>query len=331
MIKYVLEGFEYTIVDSVKNVNKLKNKRILFALELDEAGFCHEVNLILSKFTSLGFDSLYDSTAAIIIHSNSELFTKSAAQNIIFLANRLGCRFIGHPLVEAIDGFKNFLTWQKTINKPLEDICYEQCRNLGSRLLYFEKQHFDKPKILALHASNHQTSNTYMLWKMVMKNINSCDIKELHVENGTVLDCIGCSFKTCKHFSEQKSCFYGGIMVEEVYPEVEKADVLLWICPNYNDSISANLSAVINRLTALYRKIKFYDKSIYAIIVSGNSGGDSVAKQLIGALNINKGFKLPPYFAEMQIANDPGSILEVPDIENKAKSFAENIVLENVL
>ena len=114
-------------------------------------------------------------------------------------------------------------------------------------------------------------------------------------------------------------------MVENVLPTIEASDIVIWLCPNYNDSIAANLTAVINRLTVLYYKMSFNNKSIFSVIVSGNSGSDSVAKQLIGALNINKGFKLPPYFSLMATANDPGAIFKVSDIEEKAKSFAENI------
>ncbi|MDO6354201.1 NAD(P)H-dependent oxidoreductase [Caloramator sp. CAR-1] len=328
MLKSFLSDKPYKIIDSPEKIEKLQNKKILFALDLDEAGFCHEVNTIMSKLFELGKDSLLNSTAAILIHSPNYLFTKSQAQSIIFLANSLGCRFIGHPLVEAIKDFKNFQTWQKTINLSLEEICYDQCRILGDRLWDFDNKKPSKPKLLALHASNKSTSNTLMLWHMVMKNLCEFEIKELHVENGTVLDCIGCSFKTCIHFSKQRSCFYGGIMVEEVYPEVEKSDIIMWICPNYNDAISANLTAVINRLTALYRKMKFYDKRIYSIVVSGNSGSDNVAKQLLGALNINKGFILPPYFLLSEIANDPGTILKVQNIENKALDFALKIKRE---
>lgn len=89
--------------------------------------------------------------------------------------------------------------------------------------------------------------------------------------------------------------------------------------------ISANLVAVINRLTALFRKSKFYDKTLFSIIVSGHSGSDALARQLISALNINKTFRLPPYFALMATANDKGAIEKVPGIMDKARTFAENI------
>ena len=53
------------------------------------------------------------------------------------------------------------------------------------------------------------------------------------------------------------------------------------LCPNYNDALSANLTAFVNRLTALFRQTRFYDKALFAIVVSGYSGGDILARQLI--------------------------------------------------
>ena len=117
-------------------------------------------------------------------------------------------------------------------------------------------------------------------------------------------------------------------MTREILPAIENADAVLWICPNYNDAISANLTAVINRLTALYRKASFYNKSIFAVIVSGSSGSDSIARQLIGALTINKGFRLPPYFSIMATANDTGEIKKIPHIREDAREFAHNILKE---
>lgn len=116
--------------------------------------------------------------------------------------------------------------------------------------------------------------------------------------------------------------------MKEILPAIERADAVIWVCPNYNDAISAKITAIINRTTVLYRKTKFYDKTMFGIIVSGSSGSDSVAKQLIGGLNINKSFRLPPYFAIMAIANEPEAITKVEGIEERAKEFAENILKE---
>ena len=100
---------------------------------------------------------------------------------------------------------------------------------------------------------------------------------------------------------------------------------MVLICPNYNDSVSANIMAFINRLTALFRTNDFSSKKVFALVVSGYSGGDLVAQQILGAMNMNKNFELPAGFALMETANDPGTIVKIDNIEYKAADFAKNI------
>jgi len=329
VIKKVTENCYLTIIKTIQDFPvDLRNKKIIFAIELDECGFNIPLFEMLLKLKERGDNSLLGSRAVIIIQSSSQLFTKSIAQKIIFLTNRMGCRFPGHPALEATQNLNNFLTWQKIYSLPLVEIYKEKAKELVEKLKEENLKLINRPKILVLHSSLFKTSNTLMLWRMVKENLSGEDIKEFHVENGTVVDCRGCSYKTCIHYSEEKSCFYGGIMVKEILPAIEEADCIIWLCPNYNDAISAKLMAVINRMTVLYKRVKFGNKTIFSIIVSGNSGSDCVAKQLIGALNINKGFRMPPYFALTATANDPGSIRNIPEINEKAKEFAENIKKE---
>jgi len=329
VVKIATENYQLTVIKTIQNFPvDLQNKKIVFAVELDECGFNIPLFEIFLKLKERGDDSLLGSRAVIIIRSSSELFTKSTAQKIIFLTNQMGCRFPGHPVVEATCNLNNFLTWQKTYNLSLIEIYQKQARELVKKLFEENLKIINRPKMLVLHSSFFKTSNTLTLWKMVKENLNGEDIKELHVENGTVVDCRGCSYKTCIHYSEEKSCFYGGIMVKEIFPAIEKADCIIWLCPNYNDAISAKLMAVINRMTVLYKRVKFGNKTIFSIVVSGNSGSDCVVKQLIGALNINKGFRLPPYFALTAIANDPGSVKGIPGIDKRVKKFVEDIKRE---
>ncbi|SDY62767.1 NADPH-dependent FMN reductase [Proteiniborus ethanoligenes] len=328
MIDEIIEGWNPIFIRDEKNLPNLQNKRIIFAVELNDAGINLGLYRILTEIFRRGKQALYSSIGGILMHSNTELYTKTVARDIIFLTNELGLSFLGRPLVEATGSLSNFLTMQKVSKKPLIDVCLDSCRDLSMRLKDPHLSAVENPKILVLHASSEHTSNTLMLWDMVKKHLGSHTVNEIHIENGTVQDCIGCPYKICKHYGQQTSCFYGGIMVEEVYPAILDSDVLIWLCPNYNDAISANLSAVVNRLTALFRKTKFYNKSFFSIIVSGNSGSDSVAKQLIGALNINKTFRLPPYFSLMATANDAGHINKVENIHDLAKEFALNVITE---
>jgi len=316
------------IIKVPEDLPSLKQRKLVFAVQLDQIGQSLGMYSILNALYDKGKDALMGCEAVILTVSSSELYTKNYAQNLIFLLNRLGCSFPGHPLIEVVDGCINFRTWQKTLHLPLKHIPGVLSKRQGARFIDDYSIKLEKPRILALHASSRKTSNTVMLWDMIRKHLPFWEVEELNVDNGMVFDCRGCSYRECNHYSKQNSCFYGGVVGKEILPAVERADVIVWICPNYNDAVSANLMAVINRMTALYRKISFYRKYFFAVIVSGNSGSDSVAKQLIGALNINKGFRLPANFAIMATANDPGDIRTVPGIEEKAKLFCQNMVRE---
>ena len=329
-LKKMLNSFirEFDTVHYILNWHNtdFRNKKILFLLELDNS-ICFDIPMLIffSNLSSESKDAFQGSTAALLIHSSSELGTKRAAQDIIFMANKLGCNFIGHPLVEATANLKNFLTWQKSTQRPLEEICLILSAKLGKRLAEYKSAAAIK-KMTVLYSSPHKISNTLDLWHLISKHLKKISIEELQIENGQILDCKGCHYKLCLHYGKRNSCFYGGFMVENILPSIKSSDAVVWLCPNYNDSIGANLTATINRLTVLYHKISFYNKSIFAVIVSGNSGSDSVAKQLIGALNINKGFRLPPNSIITETANDPGAIFKIPGIKSKARSFAENIM-----
>jgi len=325
MISKVTYQTNYTIVQDSSHIPNLQNKKIIFVCESTDIDCDFAMLEFFSKLYEKGHQCLLGSAAAVLVHSNTEHGTKRTSQDIIYLANNLGCCFIGHSVVEATSSLRNFLTWQKVIDISLKEICLNLCSKLRTRLLEHNPLTINSPKILVLYSNPHKTSNTLDLWHMTSEHLSSYEIRELQIENGEVLDCKGCSYKLCTHYGKHNKCFYGGVMVHDVLPAIEESDAIIWLCPNYNDAIASNLTAVINRLTVLYRKIDFYDKSIFAVVVSGSSGSDSISRQLIGALNINKGFRLPPYFSIMAIANDPGEIFNIPQIHELAKDFSENI------
>ena len=64
---------------------------------------------------------------------------------------------------------------------------------------------------------------------------------------------------------------------------------------------------------------------LFALVVSGYSGSDTVARQLISALNMNKSFYLPPRFALMETANAPGEALASPGIELRLARFVQGM------
>jgi len=329
MVKSATKDIPHEIIDDIDDLPDLTYKKLLFVAQVEDVGYDVPMINLLAKLLEDGKDSLKGSTGALLIYSIDDHGTKRITQDIIYVANNMGCSFIGHPLVEATNSLKNFMTWQKTMDMTLENICYYMCNDLAKRLFEDAPKTLKKGKLVVLYSSPHKTSNTLDLRHMVSNHLSSFEINELQIESGQVLDCIGCPYKLCLHYGKKKGCFYGGIMTDDIIPSIEYSDAIVWLCPNYNDAIAANLTAVINRITALYRRTNFYNKSIFAVIVSGNSGSDSVAKQLIGALNINKGFRLPPYFSIRAIANDPKTIFAVDNIEERSKNFSE-IILNNI-
>ena len=111
-------------------------------------------------------------------------------------------------------------------------------------------------------------------------------------------------------------------MSEQVLPAIAGGDALLFLCPNYNDAVSANLTALFNRLTNLLVRQDLFNKYLFGIVVSGYSGSDLVAKQLLGAMCLNKGAMLPPRFCMMQTANDLPAAKQLPGIEAQLDAFA---------
>jgi multimeric flavodoxin WrbA len=294
-------------------------------LSLDDSGMTAEQIALLRTLRSA--PHLLDGcVAGLVVDGSTDLYTKSAARDLVFAANRAGCAFPGRPLVEATGNLNNFAVQAKNAACTLEEAYRLAVRSLAERVLAFDPPRHDRPKLLALHASSRRTSNTMALWDRVRADLPECfDVKEVGLRNGTLEDCAGCPYTTCLHFGEKGGCFYGGVIVEDVYPAVREADAMLLICPNYNDALAANLTACINRLTALYRTTPFTDKALLGIVVSGYSGGDIVASQLISALCMNKGFWLPPRFCMLETANDAGTAVKLPGIDRRLSEFSAAI------
>lgn len=319
-----LDGYSYETVSAAEEFRELKNKKILFAVSLGESGINLEFYGMLKKIR-LDRNCFEGSTGGIIIDGSSELFTKSVGRDLAFSANLSGCTFPGKPLVEGTKSLENYTVAASRMDVDNLQAYMHSGRILVNQIMEFRPPKKERPNILVLHASNYQKSNTLALWRMVEKHLPGCEITEISLRNGTVMDCIGCPYTTCRHFGETGNCIYGGVIVEQVFPAIMNCDALVMVCPNYNDAISANLAAFINRLTALLRMTKFYDKYLFSIIVSGYSGGDIVAQQLISGLNMNKTFILPSRFAMMEMANRSDSLIQADGVESRAEAFAMNM------
>ncbi|MDD6213021.1 MAG: NAD(P)H-dependent oxidoreductase [Clostridiales bacterium] len=300
----------------------IQDRRILFFVRLGASGINLEWVRMLMKIRE---DSHFfqNCIGTVIVDGESEFYTKSVGRELVLAANLAGCLFPGRCLVEGTGSLYNYRVNAKNWNVGLQEAYRISMKEAVRRLMEFEPPHSKKPKILVLHASVRGTSNTLQLWGMIKSVLkDSMEFQEISLRNGEVHDCGGCPYTMCMHYSERGQCYYGGVIVEQVYPAVAECDGLVMLCPNYNDSISANMVAFINRLTSLYRKRQFFDKYLFSLVVSGYSGGNILAEQLLGSLSMNKTFILPPRFVMMETANDPGSIGQVEGIQDRAEEFA---------
>lgn len=297
----------------------------LFAIDLGEYGVNLEYTRLLGWLRSHP-KSLEGWTGGVAADADSDLYTKSAARELVFTANCAGCAFVGRPLVEGTRTLSNFAIVASNLGTDLYGAYVESIKLLVKEMARSQEPDKErKRELLVLHASSHKSSNTYAVWQGVKQYLTDISITEIGLRNGTLADCSGCPYKMCLHFGERGSCFYGGVMVENVYPAVKKADGILLLAPNYNDALSANLTAFINRLTALFRTTRFYDKKLFGIVVSGYSGSDLIAEQMIAALNMNKTFYLPGHFAMLEMANHPGEAMKLPGIEERMRQYAKRI------
>jgi multimeric flavodoxin WrbA len=310
----------------------LKGKKILFAAALGDNGMNLELYACLGVLrrgdaahaTEKGWQRgcLAGSVGAVMIDGATEWYTKSVGREIVQTANQAGCMFPGRPLVEGTGSLNNYMVQAGTLGMELYEAYEHAARALLYRLDRFTGYISPRKDILCVHACNPKTSNTYWLWRQVRQSLSGkMKIREISLREGQVLDCAGCSYETCMYFSQNAGCYYGGTIVEEVYPALEDCSALVLLCPNYNDALGANLTAFVNRLTAPFRRKPFEDKALFAVIVSGYSGADIVGRQLIAGLNMNKSFLLPGNFVLTETANAPGSIEKVPGILEKARSY----------
>lgn len=325
VLEYTLAGRQpEEIIEHAHELHSLRGKRILFAVVLGCSAINLEYYAILKKIR-LAPQLFEGCTGALLIDGMSELYTKYIARELVLAANLAGCAFIGRPLVEGTASLANFNILAQTHKLDARGAYLWAAQDLLARLLSHESCPARNRRLLALHASREDISNTYALWSIVKEHLGGLETEEVSLLNSEIIDCCGCSYDTCLHFGSQGSCFYGGAISDAVFPALERCSELLLLCPNYNDALSAHLTAFINRLTALYRQRRFYDKSLRAIIVSGYSGSDIIAGQLIAGLCMNKSFFLPPRFCLMETAHASGSIASAPDIAEKAADFAARI------
>ena len=303
----------------------IPGSRLLFAAAVDEYGPSPEFFSFL-RLLRQRENCLRGCTAGIVVDGAGELYTKDAAQSLALALSMAGCGLPGSPLVEGTGSLFNQHIQAKNLGLSLEETYISRIRELSRRVLAFTPPRFAHPDILMLHASDNLRSNTVWMGRETAKRLPpQCSVTELSLQNGTIYDCRGCSYEACLHFAENGRCFYGGTIATDILPAIRRCNALLFLCPNYNDAVSANLMALFNRLTNLLVRQDLSDKYLFGIVVSGYSGSDLVARQLLGAMSLNKTVMLPPRFCLLQTAHEPGTASRAEGIDGRLDAFAAGI------
>ena len=314
---------------SAQDLTQARDRHILFAVGMDAYGPDASFYTLV-RYLRQEPDCLEGSVAGLVVDGGGELYTKQAAQTLVMAANMAGCAFPGKPLVEGTGSLYNQHILAQRMHLNWETTYFHRVRDLARRVADFVPPTFPHPRILMLHASEHRHSNTVWMGRQVMNRLSApISYREVSLHNGTIQDCRGCSYKACRHFAQHNTCFYGGVISQEVLPAIAECSAMLFLCPNYNDAVSANITALFNRLTNLLHQHELYDKYLFGIVVSGYSGSDLVAQQLMGAMCLNKTVMLPPRFCLMQTANDPGSARTMEGIDDRLTQFVAR--MESVL
>ena len=299
---------------------------LLFAVGMDAFGPGREFYALV-RWLRQHPAALAGCTAGVVVDGAGELYTKQAAQALVMAANLAGCAFPGKPLVEGTGSLYNQHILAAQLGLSWEETYCRRVRELAQRVLAFQLPRFRQPRILMLHASDHLHSNTVWMGRQILAQLPATfTSQEVSLQNGTIQDCRGCSYTACLHYAQHHTCFYGGTISQEVLPAIQACDAMLFLCPNYNDAVSANLMALLNRMTNLLVQHTLYDKYLFGIVVSGYSGSDLVAQQLLGTMCFNKTAILPGRFCLMQTAHDPGSVRKVSGIGRRMAQFAQHMV-----
>ena len=318
-LEYALQDVEYRFLPPDA---PLQGRRVLFALATDDCGM-DEATLRLLRRPRADTHAMDGSLGALLVDGEGELYTKQLAQEAALAANLSGCTFFGKPLVEGTGSLYNQHILAAKAGKSLRETYFSRAGELVRELDRFTAPKFERPRLVVLHASERGRSGTLWLWERLRERLEDCcDIREIPLQNGTIHDCRGCSYSACLHYAQNDTCFYGGAIAETVLPAIRDCNTMLFLCPNYNDAVGANITALFNRLTSLLLQSDLREKYLFGIVVSGYSGSDLVAKQLLGAMCLNKGAMLPPRFCMMQTANDLPAAKQLPGIEAQLDAFA---------
>lgn len=302
--------------------SRQKFQRVLLVASINPIGYDEELLAFLAGAYEQG--TLEDTVVGVVVESKTSLHTREAGVQLLYHANKMGARMPGRSLVEAAENLENLLPLSEPLGKTPAELFQLQLEGLHRRLdtpIAGTRQ----PKLSVWTIGRKEISATLAVWDLIHPHLSGIEVELLSFGNEMIRDCRGCAYELCKKMGEKSKCIYEDYVVEKLYPSIEQSDGILILSPNYNDMLPANFVSSINRLTALFRKRKFFDKSLFSLIVTGHTGAELLSRQLIGALHVNKTFALPPRFTWEVRAHNREAVQENPALPAQAIDFAQRI------
>ena len=179
VLSYALDGYAYETATEIsafedyvnrwRRLEKTQNRknpvqgRILFAVPLGTSGINLELYRLI-RFLREHPDFLNGFVGGLLVDSENDLYSKSAAKDLVFAANCAGCAFVGRPLVEGTRTLSNYTIVSNNLGTDLMGAYRESAAGLVKEVLGTDCVRKKCPKVLVLHASSHKTSNTYAIW-----------------------------------------------------------------------------------------------------------------------------------------------------------------------
>lgn len=318
--------------------------KLLVAVSLGDDGVSMALTKLLSQLR-LHQTMLKGCIGGMVVESNSDFYGKSVATDLAFSLSNAGCALVGAPLVELTGTMKHFPPdntpkFEVDLSDLLDPKSDPLAPMINSVTLLARRitgpgfrgkspltGRPNLPKLLSVHSSLDEETNAMDLWGEMKDRLTPfMTCIELSLRNQSVSRCRNCAFSHCKHFRPSGTCFYGSTVPQEIISALIEADALLLICSNYHNGLHPQQLAFIHTLSDLFPRDFFYEKALYALIVSPYSGGDQVAGQILSNLCLENTFYLPPKFAFLQTASLPMEAIATPDIEDRMDLFSHNIL-----
>ena len=237
-------------------MENLENRRLLFAVALDPSGCSLAYYGMLQALR--GCDILLrGSVAGVIVTGVGEFYTKDVARDMVFAANQAGLRLSGPALwwrppapcgISASRPRSAAWTRKRPSGLAVAELV-DRLTDLGEPLPpvrpgagppRLPAQHLQHPGPVG--AGEARPCRRRYPWRR-----SACATAPCPTATGAATPPASTS-------ASRAAAFTAAPMVEEVYPAVRRCDALVMLCANYNDALSANLTACVNRLTALFRQ-----------------------------------------------------------------------------